>query len=227
MQRRRPSHRALKSAGGAFFATAVLSLAACGHSPGSFDVDDSNQTKWNNLMDMVQFKPIPKSPEPFAPVKCPEIGIQDGTADDRVYASSDDQSNANVRYQFSIANFARDCQVIDKQYQMKIGVEGRVLIGPAGAPGTFDAPIRVAIISRTDGSAAISKLYQVPAVVGPGQTGGPFTLVTEPLSVPVTGAYSDQDYEIKIGFDSTANKGATQAAHHHHHHPAAADAGAN
>jgi hypothetical protein len=210
-----------------WLAAMLLVIAGCSRTTGSFDVDDSGQTKWTNLVALVQFKPIPKSPQPFAPIKCPEIGIQDGTADDRVYASGDDQSNANVRYQFSIINFARDCQVVDKQYQMKVGVEGRVLLGPAGAPGTFDAPIRVAIISRTNGSATVSKLYQVPAAIGGDQTEGPFTLVTDALSVPVTSQFPDQDYVIKIGFDSTANAGAGHAVRHHHAHPAAAAAGAN
>lgn len=209
----------------AVLATLLLLSVGCSRNTGSFDVDDSGGTKWDNLVALVQFKPIPKSPQPFAPIKCPEIGIQDGTADDRVYASKDSQSNASVRYQFSIVNFARDCQVVDKQFQMKVGVQGRVLLGPAGTPGTYAAPIRVAIISRTDGSATVSKLYQVPAAVGEGQTEGPFTLVTDPLSVPVTSRYPDQDYEIKIGFDSQASAGASRPQRHHHAHPAATAAG--
>jgi hypothetical protein len=209
-------------------AAMLLVIAGCSRNTGSFDVDDSGQTKLSNLMALVQFKPIPKSPQPFAPIKCPEISIQDGTADDRVYASGDNQSNANVRYQFSIVNFARDCQVVDKQYQMKVGVEGRVLLGPVGAPSTYNAPIRVAVVSRSDGSATVSKLYQVPAAIGEGQTEGPFTLVTDVLSVPVTSQFPDQDYVIKIGFDSAANGGsAGRVAHRHHTHPAAAAAGAD
>src|SRR5579863_5683577 len=229
----RHSSRMVRYAGVVSFARALLltggvvALAACGRTAGSFDVDDSSQTKWSNLMALVQFKPIPKSPQPFAPIKCPEIGIQDGTADDRVYGGGDDQSNANVRYQFSIVNFARDCQILDKQYQMKVGVEGRVLLGPQGAPGTYEAPIRVVVINRSDSSATISKLYQAPAAVAPGQTEGPFTLVTDPLSVPITGKFSDQDYEIKIGFDSTANAGDAKHPTHRHHRPAAAPAGAD
>lgn len=205
---------------------ALATLVGCSRTAGSFDTDDSGQTKMSNLWALVQFKPIPAQPQPFAPVKCPEIGVQDGTADDRVYGPGDDRSNANVRYQFSIVNFARDCQVVDKQYQMKVGVEGRILLGPAGAPGTYAAPIRIAVVSRADGSATLSKLYQVPASVAEGQTEGPFTLVTDALSVPVTGRYSDQDYVIKIGFDSEANAGAPRVARHRHH-AAAAAAGAD
>ena len=200
----------------------VLALAGCGRNVGSFDADIGNQQKMSNLWALVQFKPIPSQPQPFAPVKCPEIGVQDGTAEDRVYGPGDDRTNANVRYQFSIINFARDCQIVDKQYQMKVGVEGRVLLGPVGAPGTYPAPIRIVVVSRADASATVSKLYQVPASVAEGQLEGPFTLVTDPISVPVTGQFSDQDYTIKIGFDSEANAGAARAPRHRHHAAAAA-----
>jgi hypothetical protein len=200
----------------------AAALGGCGRTPGSFDVDDNSDTKFKNLWSLVQFKPLPQQPEPFAPIKCPEIGIQDGTADDRVYGPGEDRSNANVRYQFSIINFARDCQIRNNQYQMKVGIEGRILLGPAGAPGTYPAPIRVVIVSRADGSATLSKLYQVASAVPAGQTEGAFTLVTEPLGVPVTSKIPDQDYVIKIGFDPQANSKFASRPTHHHRRPAAA-----
>ena len=85
----------------------------------------------------------------------------------------------------------------------------------------------VAVVSRADGSATVSKLYRVPATVPPSGTEGPFTVVTDPLSVPVTGKYSDQDYMIKIGFDSQANGDAAAPRAHHKHHPDAPAAAAN
>jgi hypothetical protein len=219
-------HRAL-AGGMVFLAGVLLALTGCSKTVGSFDTDDSNQTKMSNLWALVQFKPIPAQPQPFSPIKCPEISVQDGTAEDRIYGPGDDHSNANVRYQFSIINFARDCQIVGNQYQMKVGVEGRVLLGPQGTPATYPAPVRVVVVSRADGSATVSKLYRVPASVPPGGTEGPFTVVTDPLSVPVTGKYSDQDYMIKIGFDSQANGDAAAPRAHHKHHPAAPAAAAN
>ncbi len=97
-------HRALAGSM-VFLGSALLALTGCSKTVGSFDTDDSNQTKMSNLWALVQFKPIPSQPQPFAPIKCPEISVQDGTAEDRIYGSGDDRSNANVRYQFSIINF--------------------------------------------------------------------------------------------------------------------------
>jgi len=194
-----------KLAGLALIGAAVFAVAGCGGSSGSFDVDDSPQTKWSNLMALVQFKPLPNQPKPYDTIACPEIAILDGTSDDRVYAPGDDQSNASVRYQFSIGDVARDCAISGGQISLKVGVSGRILLGPAGSPGTFAAPIRVAVIRRSDEEPVLSKLYQVPTNIAPGQTESPFTLVTDPLSVPVTGKHFKEDYMIKVGFDSAGN----------------------
>ncbi len=230
--------RALRGAAHFGLAIAVaFGLAACSHNTGSFDADDPTQSKLANLMALVEFKPLPKQPTPTDPILCPEIQILDGTSADRIYAPGTDQSNASVRYQFSIEDVARDCQVSAGQVAMKIGVAGRVLLGPAGSAGNYPAPIRVAIINVGDGSPVVSKLYQVPTSVADGQTEAPFTLVTDPLSVPAVDHFA-QNYTIKVGFDSAGNgkkqpeaeTASTDAAgstpessdttprHGHHHH---------
>lgn len=215
---------------------AACAFAGCSANTGSFDVDESPQAKWNNLMALVQFKPLPKQPKPTDPILCPEIGVLDGTSADRVYAPGNDQSNAAVRYQFSIDDVARDCQVNGGRVAMKIGVAGRILLGPAGTPGTYPAPIRVAIINVGDGTPVVSKLYQVPASVNAAQSEAPFTLVTDPLSVPAVEHFA-QNYTIKVGFDSAGNSkkrsdaetasadanapapsSSDAAPHGHHHH---------
>lgn len=216
-------------------AIAAIGIAGCSRNTGSFDVDEPAQSKWDNLMALVEFKPLPKQPKPTDPILCPEVHILDGTSDDRIYAPGAEQSNETVRYQFSIDDVARGCQINGKQAAMKIGVAGRVLLGPAGSPGTYPAPIRVAIIDLSDGNPVVSKLYQVPTSVPDGQTEAPFTLVTDPLAIPTTASFAES-YTIKVGFDSagngkkqraetaSTNSAATSApsdstpTRHHHHH---------
>jgi hypothetical protein len=222
---------------GIALAIVAIGMAGCSRNTGSFDADEPAQSKWDNLMALVEFKPLPKQPKPTDPLLCPEIHVLDGTSADRIYAPGADQSNETVRYQFSIENVARGCQIDGKQAAMKIGVAGRVLLGPAGSPGTYPAPIRVAIIDLSDGNPVVSKLYQVPASVPDGQTEAPFTLVTDPLSIPTTANFAES-YTIKVGFDSGGNgkkpssaetastdssaaaPGSTDSAptRHHHHH---------
>ncbi|HEY1736266.1 MAG TPA: hypothetical protein VGG12_06450 [Methylovirgula sp.] len=226
-------------------AFAALGLAACGTAPGSFDVEDAPQTKMANLEAMVQFQKPPRQPSPTDNVVCPDISILDGTADDRVYGSATDQSNANLRYQFSINDVARDCVVQSGQMNLKVGIAGKVLLGPVGAPGNFTAPIRVAIIRRANEDVVVSKLYQLPTSVPDGATEGPLTLVADDLAIPYSYANAQHDFEIKVGFDTgtpadkkdkwkhkrpgaeaSANApltpvdpaSADDSGHHHHHH---------
>ena len=142
------------------------------------------------------------------PLRCPPIEVLDGTASIRVYNGAD-QSNDNVRYQYSMGDVARECSRAGKEIVIKVGVEGRVLLGPAGAPGTFSIPVRIAVRRESDQKPAVAKLYQVAATVAPGQTEGDFTLVPEPLTVPLLQTNADEDYTILVGFDE---HGATPAA---------------
>jgi len=214
---------------------ALPALSGCGGHAGSFDVEDPNSTKMNNLVALVQFKPLPRQPRPTDDLKCPEILVLDGGAADRVYVNNAaEQTNSTVRYQFRVDDVARDCVADGNQISMKVGVAGRVLLGPAGSPGTFAAPIRLVVVRETDQAAIITKLYQVPGSVPTGETGGMFTLVTDPISVPATSVLND--YTIKVGFDVPADKrpkGAptspiqqaaarvpdTPGRHHHHGRP--------
>lgn len=200
---------------------ATLSLAGCGGSqPGSFDVEESGQSKLNDLVNMVQFKKMKPALDPSNPVKCPDIVIMDGTADDRVYASSD-QSNGNLKFQFSITDIARDCQVSGDKMSLRVGVAGKLLLGPMGSPGSFSGPVRVAVVDNNDQSAVASKLYQVGVSIPAGQSEGRFSLVTEPFDVPYPHQKAQLDYTIKVGFDTAGDKkhpAGESAAHHHRRH---------
>ena len=197
---------------------AVLGLAGCSSAPGSFDVQQSTQTKLTDLMALVQFKKLPKQPEPTDHVACPDITILDGTADDRVYGKGGAQTNADVRYQFSLNDVARDCKVVGDQISLKIGAAGKILLGPLGSPGSFIAPIRVAIVRESDQKPVVSKLYRLGVNVPTGQTEAPFTLVTEPLNVPYTHANAQHDYTIKVGFDAAPSSGEKTASRKHRQH---------
>ena len=61
-------------------------------------------------------------------------------------------------------------------------------------------------------TAAVAKLYQVPAAIASGETTGAFTLVTAPSAGPFVSAHADDDYTILVGFDSSAKPAAELAA---------------
>ncbi len=54
----------------------------------------------------------------------------------------------DLRYQGSIMRTARECHVNAGIMTMKVGIEGRVITGPAGGPGTVDVPLRIAVVQE-------------------------------------------------------------------------------
>ena len=135
------------------------------------------------------------------PLQCPTVEVLDGTASYRTYAGSD-QSNENVRYQFSMGDVARECTHSGKDLLIKVGVEGRVLLGPAGSPGSFTVPVRIAVRHDGDNKVAAAKFYQVPATIAAGEDATGFQVVSDPIAVPFATSNADQDYTVLVGFDA-------------------------
>jgi hypothetical protein len=131
-------------------------------------------------------------------LQCPPVEIDEGGAAARVGGPE----NASVRYQFAIANTARECAPVStSQFTLKVGVSGRLLIGPAGKPGTYSAPLRVTVHDENTKKDAFSKVYKVEASV-PDAGDAPFNLVTEPIVLPMTRTELADDYTLTVGFDN-------------------------
>jgi hypothetical protein len=187
-------------AGGKF----ALAAAGIGLLAGCAGAGDAGNTLGNLvLFNSTTQPPVAQLPKQTVDITCPDIEVQDGTSSIRVYSGAD-QSNANLRYQFSLGDIARDCQQADGKLNIKVGIAGRVLAGPAGAPPTFTVPVRIVIRRESDNQPALSQLYRVAATIQPGETGTDFTIVSDPLSVPYLHPDSDRDYTILVGFDQSA-----------------------
>ena len=198
-------------------ATAVLAVALINLSIVSARAADDDDTPPNPYAEKVGetidggmksvkkffgFGKAPAPPQSASPSGCPEITVLDGTDAQRIMASNA-AGNAGLRHQFSITDVARECHLSNSQMTLKVGVEGRVLLGPAGTPGAFDVPIRVAIVNRLDDKPFLSKLYRVAASIPTGQTAVPYTLVADSLVIPFGAGRTAQDYSIKIGIDAS------------------------
>lgn len=184
-------------------------LAACGGTSG-FEAQRESTSALGSighkLGNLVAFNSLfPASaplPQTDVAVECPVIEVQDGTASTRVY-SGGGQSNENVRYGFSLGDVARECSKVGDQLQLKVGIEGRVLIGPAGSPGTFSVPIRIAVRNDSSQKVLSSQLARVSATVGADQSQAGFSYVTEPFAVPFD-PHPDENYTVLVGFDTSA-----------------------
>ncbi len=119
---------------------------------------------------------------------------------------------SDLRYQASITRTARDCTVNNGQITARIGIQGRVIAGPAGSPPTVDIPIRVAVVHEAITPKTITtKAYQTSVSLGDANN-VPFSLVAEDIVYPVPTGTSGDSYVFYIGFDPQALKPAARGA---------------
>ena len=130
---------------------------------------------------------------------CPAASIRQGAS---AWAQSDGQGPTNVRFQANIVQIARECAVLGSTMTIKVGVEGRLVVGPKGGPGNVIVPIRIALVQEGPNPRPItSKFYGVQVNVPPGATQVPFTQVEDDLTFPLPADKNLEKYVIYVGFD--------------------------
>lgn len=147
-----------------------------------------------------------------ADLDCPDVDVQDAGASYRVGGAD----NASVRYQFDIGQTARECDPQGDNFALKVGVSGHLLIGPAGSPGAFSAPLQVTVIRQADQKPAYSKVYKLEVNTA-GAAEAPFAFVSDPIVLPMKRSALADDYSISVGFGAAQ---AVKVAPQHKRHPA-------
>jgi len=86
---------------------------------------------------------------------------------------------------------------------MKVGIEGRVITGPAGGPGSVDVPLRIAVVQEgINPKTIVSKFAQIPVTVASAVDRVPFTHIDPEISFPLPQPLANIDaYVVYIGFD--------------------------
>jgi hypothetical protein len=159
-----------------------------------------------------RLRPGADAPEPAArgsgePVAdeefdCPAIDIREGASTLMVQVPG--ETNAlSLRYQASFVRAARECIVKGKDVTIKVGLQGRVILGPAGGPGDLKIPVRYALVWEELGRTKMiwSKLYVLPVTIGAEQSNVEFKHVEDDMTVSIPKASELKNYMIYIGFD--------------------------
>ncbi|PTM39014.1 hypothetical protein [Bosea sp. 124] len=176
-----------------------LGLAGCGSSGSSSGQPSTMQTLGNVLMFQSTTPPppdqLPKD-DPDEQFICPEVIIADGGAAVRAQSGPD---SGSLRHQISILNVARECTPTGNGgFRLKVGVEGRVLLGPAGGAGSYGATLTT-LVSR--GTTQIARRSaRVGGTVASGQGGVDFSHVEDGIVVPA----GRGDVEIIVGLGAGA-----------------------
>ncbi len=165
-------------------AALALTLAGCGSSGSSSTGEPSTTQKLGNiLMFQSTTPPAPNQLPTDDEVNfiCPQVIISDGGAAIRAQSGQD---SGSLRSQVSITTVARECAQATKEggFNLKVGVEGRILIGPAGSPGNYGATLYTQVMRNNQVIARRSA--RVGGAIPSGQTGADFSHVESNIVVP-------------------------------------------
>jgi hypothetical protein len=138
-------------------------------------------------------------------IDCPEVQVRPGAATLIVGSKpgAGEPAALDVRYQGAILRTARECHVNAGIMTMKVGIEGRVITGPAGAPGTVDVPLRVAVVHEgVSPKAVASKFARETVTINNTIDRASFSHVESDIAFPLPQPLGLIDnYVVYVGFD--------------------------
>lgn len=144
----------------------------------------------------------PSADGPAPEIECPGVGIRAGASTLSVSQPGVEAGPLTTRYQATIGEMARECAALGSVMTMRVGVQGRVLLGPAGGPGQLDVPIRIAVVQEgPEPKTIVSKFTRLPVPIPPGQASVPFSYVEQDLTFPMPRADVLEAYVVYVGFD--------------------------
>ena len=147
-------------------------------------------------------------PLPSVDTDCPTVDIRQGASTLAIAAKAQAPTANDLRYQLSLAQFARQCALDGPMMRMRVGVQGRVIVGPAGAPNQVTVPIRYAVVQEgVEPKTITTKFKRLPVAIPPGATNVTFTDIEEDLSFPVPARNVLDAYVVYVGFDDTGDRG--------------------
>jgi hypothetical protein len=137
---------------------------------------------------------------------CPDVKIRAGASTYAVAAPGKQAIGNDLKFQATITKTARECQINGGEITARIGIQGRIIAGPSGAPASVQVPLRVAVVQGGVSEKTIAtKVYQTTVTMS--ESGSePFTLVADDLVYPAPPVAIGDSYIFYIGFDPQALK---------------------
>jgi hypothetical protein len=183
-------------------------------SPSTPGASGSSPSLGDRFSNLFRSQPAAQDQGAVAPVTppqtidCPTVTIRQGASTFAVSMPGVDPSAMNLRYQANFGQISRDCQLEGATVKMRVGIEGRVILGPAGAVGQVELPLRLAVVVEgPEPKVIMTKLRWISVVIPPDQPNIPFAQIEEDLSFPMPAQPVELDaYVVYVGFDPAAVK---------------------
>jgi hypothetical protein len=151
-----------------------------------------------------QNAPPPAADEPRPDLDCPPVTIRYGASTFAVAAPGKQPVGNDVRFQASITKTARECVLNGGEITAHVGIQGRVIAGPAGAPSNVEIPMRIAVVQGGVNEKVIATKAYRTSVTMTEDASVPFTLVADDLVYPAPPGTTGDKYVFYIGFDPQA-----------------------
>jgi len=148
----------------------------------------------------------PPAPAPGAAsapedLTCPPVNIRAGASTYTVGVPGKEATGSDVRFQVTITKTARECLYNSGQITAHVGIQGRVIAGPAGAPSSVEIPMRMAVVQGGVSEKVIAtKAYRTTVPMS--EDGSvPFSFVADDLVYPAPSGAVGDSYVFYVGFD--------------------------
>lgn len=149
---------------------------------------------------------VPSAPQQVqnSELTCPPVNIRAGASTYAVGLPGKEASGMDLRYQATIVRTARDCNLNSGMITARIGIMGRVIVGPAGAPPSVEVPLRVAVVEGGITEKTIfTKAYRTTVPISAEGVNN-FSIVAEDVVYPAPTGGTGDNYIFYIGFDPQA-----------------------
>lgn len=129
--------------------------------------------------------------------ECPPVTVRSGASAWQVPDNA-----GGLKQQTKLGQLARECSILGDQMNVKVGIEGRVLLGDKGQPGTVNVPVRIAVVEEGPNPRTVAtKFFVVPVDVPAGDNQAAFAVVEDQVSFPLGKPESIARHVIYVGFD--------------------------
>ena len=105
---------------------------------------------------------------PAIATECPPIKVRPGAEALYFYGKGQVGNPRDLQYQAVIDKQSRNCVVSNGLITVKMGVVGRLMLGPAGNQTSVDLPLRFAV--ERDDAALFTEKYQIPVQLAGSQS---------------------------------------------------------
>jgi hypothetical protein len=139
---------------------------------------------------------------------CPTLDILENAAGYRGAGGGSGAQASQVSFQASITGTARECIFQGNQLRLRVGLEGRVLLGQNGRPGSFAVPVRIVVKRRAE--IVTQRFTRLNVTVPAGDTQGEWSYVEESLVVPVSDVDPSAEFDVYVGLDPAGQQAARQ-----------------